>query len=142
MWGPQSPQPKWWEAQTPCPDGSKLVGSPPPPGNTLECRDAAGKRNGMSSTWFESGHSGTMTEYVNDVPDGKWMYWVHNHRLIEGQYKMGRRDGPWTYYFGPSSAFGVKERYDRDVEKDYFVEQYQDGLLVWTKHFRDGKPVD
>ncbi len=98
-WTPQSPQEKWWEHAQPCPEGSKLVGAPPPKGQALECVNAEGKRHGLSSIWFGSGYAGTTAEYQNGVPHGRWLYWLHAHKLIEGQHEQGRRQGKWTYWF-------------------------------------------
>lgn len=140
-WTPQSPQEKWWEASTPCPAGAHLVGAPPPKGNTVECLDDAGKRQGPSSVWFGSGFAGTFAEYANGVPHGRWLYWLHANKLIEGQHVEGRRQGKWTYWFD-DVAFDTESRMASDQwSKNYVVEEYNLGLLVSTQQFRDGALV-
>lgn len=142
-WGPQSPQPKWWEASPPCPEGATLRGKLPPEGNVLECVDAKGTPHGPSSVWFPNGHEGTLTEYKNGMRHGKWMHWLHNQPLVEGAYFEGRKDGDFTYWFDEASGFDAESRGDRVTSrKNYVVERYTRGLLVKTTHFKEGKPVD
>lgn len=142
-WGPQSPQPKWFEEKTPCPEGAKLVGQLPPKGNVVECVDPMGHPHGLSSVWFPNGHEGTMTEYKNGTRHGRWMHWLHNHVLVEGTFKEGRRDGEWKYWFDDVAGFDLDARYNRAYNKDnYVVERYNNGMLVKTTHFKDGKPID
>jgi hypothetical protein len=141
-WTPQSPQKAWWKEPSPCPEGASLVGEPPPKGQAVECLDASGKRNGLSSIWFGSGHAGTMTEYKAGVPDGEWLYWVHGQKLIEGRHVQGRREGRWTYWFDDSASFDTESRMaTHDWRQNYVVEEYDHGLLVSTKQFQDGKEV-
>lgn len=123
-WTPQSPQEKWWERKTACPDGTTLVGDVPPKGFALECRSPDGKRNGRSSVWYESGHSGTYTEYENDVPHGRWLYWLHNEKFIEGHYERGRRQGNWTYWFDAGMGFDMRSRWAMRNVRTYVVESY------------------
>ena len=142
-WGPQSPQPKWFEEKPPCPEGANLVGQLPPKGNVVECVNAAGLPHGLSSVWFPNGHEGTMTEYKNGTRHGRWMHWLHNHVLVEGSFKEGRRDGDWRYWFDDVAGFDLDARYNRAYnQKNYVVEHYNNGLLVKTTHFKDGKAVD
>lgn len=142
-WTPQSPQPKWWEASPPCPEGSKLVGAPPPKGESVECLDANGRLNGGSSHWFGSGHAGTFGEYQAGVPHGRWLYWVHGQKLIEGAHEQGRRQGRWTFWFDGTATFDTMARMStHEWSKNYVIEEYDHGLLVSTKHIRDGKPAD
>lgn len=143
-WTPQSPQPKWWEAgDSACKDGAKLVGVPPPNGSVLECRLPNGNQHGFSSVWYENGHEGTLTEYANGVRNGRWLYWSHNHPLIDGQFRDGRRDGRWIFWFDAGSGFDMTSRYDRAYnDKNYTIENYNKGLLVQTAHYRDGKPEE
>jgi hypothetical protein len=143
-WGPQSPQSTWWEpAEAACPEGAKLVGAPPPKGNTVQCVLPDGKPHGRSSVWFENGHEGTLTEHKNGVRYGKWMYWLHNHTMAEGQFEDGRRHGTWKFWFDQGSGFDMRARYEPDAYngKNYVIEQYNKGLLLGTKRYRDGKPV-
>jgi hypothetical protein len=141
-WTPQSPQPKWWEdGSSPCPEGAKLVGTPPPTGQVVECVQPNGVVNGLSSVWYPNGHEGTMTEYKNGVRDGRWLYWLHGQKLVEGTFRSGRRDGAWTYWFDEGGGFDVDSRLDRAYnDKNYVIEQYNNGLLVKTVRIRDGKP--
>ena len=142
-WTPQSPQPKWWEQSPPCPEGSKLVGGPPPKGQSLECVDANGKLNGGASQWSGSGHAGTFSEYQNGVPHGRWLYWVHGQKLIEGVHDQGRRQGRWTFWFDGAGTFDTAARMDAQAwQKNYVVEEYDHGLLVSTRHIKDGKPAE
>ncbi len=142
-WTPQSPQPKWWEQSPPCPEGSKLVGAPPPKGQSVECIDQSGKLNGGSSHWFGSGHAGTFGEYQAGVPHGRWLYWIHGQKLIEGAHDQGRRQGPWTFWFDDAATFDTTARMStQEWSKNYVVEEYDHGLLVATKHIKDGKPID
>src|SRR6185369_15123873 len=114
-WTPQSPQPKWWEAaDVACPRGSKLVGSPPPTGQLIECVRPNGVVHGLSSVWYPNGHEGTLTEYSDGTRNGRWLYWLHDQKLIEGRFKEGRRDGTWTYWFDSHGAFDVESRLDRE----------------------------
>ena len=140
-WTPQSPQEKWWEAQPPCPAGAALVGDVPPRGRVLECKTPDGKRNGMSSVWFENGHSGTLTEYENDVPNGRWLYWLHGQKLVEGRFDHGRRHGQWTFWFDPGTGLDMRSLLQTQNPKQYVVETYDHGLLVKTTHYEDGKVV-
>jgi hypothetical protein len=141
-WTPQSPLEKWWERATACPPGTALVGDVPPKGYTLECRSPDGKRNGRSSVWFESGHSGTYTEYENDVPHGRWIYWLDNQLLVEGHFERGRRQGNWTYWFDGRSGFDMRARWAERNVRNYTVESYDRGLLVKTTRYRDGVPAE
>jgi hypothetical protein len=142
-WGPQSPQPKWWDASPPCPDGSTIRGKLPPEGNVLECVDANGTPHGPSSVWFPNGHEGTYTEYKNGLRHGRWMHWLHNQPLVECTYSEGRKDGDCTFWFDEGSGFDAESRGDHAYNrKNYVVERYVRGLLVKTTHFKDGKPVD
>jgi hypothetical protein len=141
-WTPQSPQEKWWERATPCPAGTTLIGDVPPKGSVLECRSPDGKRNGRSSVWYPSGDSGTYTEYENDVPHGRWAYWLHNHMLVEGYFDHGRRQGNWTYWFDGAQGFDMRSRWAARNARTYVVESYDRGLLVRTVHYRDGVPTD
>jgi hypothetical protein len=141
-WTPQSPQPKWWEAgQAACPEGTKLSGSPPPRGQLVECVRPDGVVHGLSSVWYPNGHEGTLTEYRDGTRNGRWLYWLHGQKLIEGTFKDGRRDGTWTYWFDNSGGFDLDSRLDREHnDKNYVVEQYNNGMLVKTIHYRDGQP--
>ena len=142
-WGPQSPQPKWWEEKPPCPDGATMRGKLPPEGNVLECVNDKGTPHGPSSVWFPNGHEGTLTEYKNGVRHGRFMHWLHNHPLVEGTYFEGRKDGDLTYWFDEGSGFDAESRGDREYnQKNYVVEKYVRGLLVKTTHYKDGKPID
>jgi hypothetical protein len=142
-WTPQAPVEAWWKEPTACPDGSKLVGEPPPKGNNIECVDASGKRHGRSSVWFGSGHAGTLTEYDAGVPDGRWLYWLHGQKLIEGQHVDGRRHGKWTFWFDDAGSFDTRARMaTHDWSKNYVVEEYDHGLLLSTTKYKDGKKVE
>lgn len=143
-WGPQSPQPKWWEAgATACPQGATLSGALPPKGNVIQCILPNGTPHGLSSVWFENGHEGTMTEYKNGVRHGKWLYWLHNHTLAEGQFEDGRRVGTWRFWFDEGAGFDMKSRYEMSAYngQTYVMEQYNKGLLLKVERYRDGKPV-
>jgi hypothetical protein len=141
-WTPQSPQPKWWEGgPSACPEGASLVGTPPPSGQVVECVQPNGVVNGFSSVWYPNGHEGTLTEYKNGVRDGRWLYWLHGQKLVEGTFRNGKRDGAWTYWFDEGSGFDVESRLDRAYnDKNYVIEQYNNGLLVKTVRVHDGKP--
>ncbi len=81
-----------------------------------------------------------MTEYKAGVPDGRWLYWVHGQKLIEGQHLDGRRQGKWTFWFDESSAFDTQARMaTHDWKANYVVEEYDHGLLVSTTQFVGGK---
>lgn len=141
-WTPQSPQTKWWLETPPCPDDAKLVGAPPPQGQVLECVTPNGTVHGFSSVWFPNGHEGTLTSYRNGVKNGLFMYWLHNHPLIEGTYVDGRKHGNWTYWFDGSSGFDMESRSDHAYNtSNYAVEHYDHGLLLKTVHFKDGVPA-
>jgi hypothetical protein len=140
-WTVQSPQPKWWLEQPPCPDGGKVVGAPPPHGQVLECVSDRGVVHGFSSVWFPDGHEGTLTEYRAGVRNGRFLYWLHNHPLVEGTFKDGRRSGTWTHGFDGQSGFDMEARFDRAYNaKNYPVETYNNGLLVSTVNMKDGVP--
>jgi len=139
-WTPQSPQPKWWEAgDKACPEGTKLVGLPPPSGQVVECARPNGIVDGLSSVWYPNGHEGTLTEYRDGKKNGRWLYWLHGQKLVEGNFKEGRRDGTWTYWFDGENGFDVESRLNREYnDKNYVVEQYSSGLLVKTTRYRNG----
>jgi antitoxin component YwqK of YwqJK toxin-antitoxin module len=126
-----------------CPEGATLVGAPPPKGNVIQCVLPNGAPHGLSSVWFEGGHEGTLTEYKNGVRHGRWMYWLHNHTLAEGQFEDGRRHGTWTFWYDQGSGFDMRSRYERGAYngKNYVTEQYNKGLLLKSKRYQDAKPV-
>jgi hypothetical protein len=140
-WTPQSPQPKWWEGDNACPEGTRLSGSPPPAGQVVECVRPNGVVHGLSSVWYPNGHEGTLAEYRDGKRNGRWLYWLHGQKLVEGSFKDGRRDGTWTYWFDSSGELDVDSRLDREHnDKNYVIERYNNGLLVTTIHYRDGQP--
>jgi hypothetical protein len=58
-----------------------------------------------------------------------------------GDFRKGRRDGVWTYWFDEGSGFDVESRLDRAYnDKNYVVEQYNNGHLIKTVRIREGKP--
>lgn len=129
-WTPQSPQEAWWEETPPCPEGTTLVGAPPPRGQTVQCLLPSGERHGRVSVWFPNGHEGTYGEYERDQRHGRWMHWLHGRKLMEGAYHTGRRHGTWAFFFDETSDFDVQGRMVRD--QPVSVEVYNHGLLVRT----------
>jgi hypothetical protein len=138
-WSPESPEPAWWKAEPPCPDGAKMVGALPPIGHSLQCLDETGRPHGPTSIWFGNTHSGTMSEFQHGVPHGRYLYWMHNRPMVDGGYVQGRRHGAWTYHFDEASTFSGEDRLDPRYAGDYVVEHYANGLLVRTERFEDGK---
>lgn len=70
-----------------------------------------------AQAWFDNGMSRARGSFVDDFPDGRWVYW-HNDgsKKAEGLMLRGQRDGAWTTW----QAGGTNQQ----------VEHWQRGALL------------
>jgi hypothetical protein len=78
-----------------CPEGARLVGTPPPNGNEAWCEtsDQAGRwtRNGAWMAWYKSGQVRAEGEYLDGRREGRWTIWSPEGEVIaELVYEKGR----------------------------------------------------
>jgi hypothetical protein len=121
-----------------CPQGSTLMGAPPPKGAEVWCQkivngrpikngmfvvynDSGGKmiegtyRNGVQegewTMWYENGQRSAIDHYHNGLQDGLHISWYANgQKALEGNYVAGKREGIWTRW-DPSGLTKNQIRY-------------------------------
>ena len=61
--------------------------------------DEAEKRNGVWTSWYESGQKNSEQKYINGKEDGVYNVWHPNGKpYIKGKYKMGEKIGVWSFH--------------------------------------------
>ncbi len=61
--------------------------------------DNTQQRNGVWTSWYETGQKNSEQNYVNGKDDGPYHVWYPNGKpYIKGEYKMGKKTGVWSFY--------------------------------------------
>lgn len=140
-----------------CPQNGKIVGAPPPKGNSVWCerpgangkivRDGPyfkfhsngqkaiqgsfvdGKANGLFLFWLPDGNKVEEKGYRNGQLHGAYVkYGKDNQKVLEGRYALGKKNGEFAFY----------GKGGRLKQKGSFRDNIKDG--VWTTYNRDGQP--
>jgi antitoxin component YwqK of YwqJK toxin-antitoxin module len=100
-----------------------------PNGNVkLQGHYVGGKEDGVWYGWHANGQPATLLGMQGGVKHGRWVWWYETGIVAgEGAFAGGKPDGRWIRY----NASG-------QIAK---VEEYEDDVLVFAVHYRDGKPV-
>ena len=61
-----------------CPEGTKLVGAPPPKSYQQGCSKPDGTKHGKYTTWHPNGQKGQEGEIRDGKPHGRWTVWHDN----------------------------------------------------------------
>ena len=154
-------------AMSPCPEGSEIVGDPPPAGRERYCaiksKDGQQIKHGPYEMWYPDGQQRTEGRYTKGLKDGHFTTWyrtgmVHmKESYVEGyrdgvfetlfangftkeraQYKMGKLDGPYQIYY----QNGNPKRecfYANGLLSGEMTAWYQNGTKRASAVFKDGK---
>lgn len=91
---------KWWEADTPCPDGSELFGGPPPEHERVGCKTPRGKNQGPVSAFHSNGMKREQGQFRDHFAEGVWVEWDSTgQRVSETAFSGGKKHGVETLYF-------------------------------------------
>lgn len=61
--------------------------------------DEAQERNGVWTSWYESGQKNSEQKYINGKEDGVYNVWHPNGKqYIKGKYEMGKKVGVWSFH--------------------------------------------
>lgn len=67
-----------------------------------------GKRQGVWSSWYESGAKNSEAGFRNDMFDGPYQVWYENGKLrMQGQHKSDKQVGIW-YFFDEQTGDTIK----------------------------------
>ena len=72
----------------PCPEGTTLVGEPPPRGSEQSCQKADGTRHGKSTLWHKNGNKYADGEYRDGKLHGVSVFWFAN----------GQKEKIWEHF--------------------------------------------
>ncbi len=138
-----------------CPEGTELLGNPPPKGNSQYCGkrstlgggikhgpfvkwdDNGSKRyeanfdndvlDGRSTTYFPSGDVAERQDYLKGIKSGRWEKWNRDGiKIAEGFYSNGKKSGRFRYW----------SRHGEPVSEGNFHDEVKSGL--WIFYDRDG----
>ena len=124
-----------------CPQGTQIMGAPPPAGDEISCRKTVngesikegpyviyredgsrilqgsfhdGKQDGDWTMWYENGQVKSIDHYKDGVQEGEHKSWYTNGKIDAiGQYKDGKRDGVWKRW-DPQGFRNWTETYQDD----------------------------
>ncbi len=103
----------------PCPDGTKLMGEPPPNGQETWCQATD-----------PSGHP---------VKEGPFtLYWPGGNKMMEGYYRNGKQDGLWVRFYA-SGQRATLDEYHNGVLEGRHIGWYPSGRESEEGQYRDGK---
>ena len=61
--------------------------------------DDTKERNGLWTSWYESGQKNSEQKYINGKEDGQYNVWHPNGKpWIKGKYNMGKEVGVWSFH--------------------------------------------
>lgn len=91
---------KWWESESPCPDGSEKVGGVPPEHAQVGCKTDKGKNVGRATKFFPNGNKQEEGQFADHFAEDTWTAWDEEGRKIsETQYKNGKKNGVETIWY-------------------------------------------
>ena len=80
-------------------------------------------------------------DYKDGKKDGPWVYYHENGQLeSKGDWKDGEPDGPWVGYWDNGQLW-MKGDYKDGKEDGPWVEYYHNGQLEWKGDYKDGKLI-
>ena len=124
-----APQPATQPSDDPCPEGSKLVGEPPPMGYSQICVKAEGtdfsagrnNRHGKATTWWrKNGQKKSEEHYKHGKRHGKVTRWLNNgQKTSEGNYTDGKKHGEWTSWHNNGQMLSQQKYKDGKLHGPY-----------------------
>jgi hypothetical protein len=145
---------KWWESESPCPEGSQKVGGPPPEHLEVGCKTDKNKNVGRATRFFKNGTKQEEGTFADHFAEDTWTVWNEDgQKISETQYQHGKKNGLESIWY-PGGAIksqrpyvdgkrhGVvfiwdeKERkrtavpYEKGVQHGFEARWDQDGQLV------------
>ena len=95
----------------------------------IENKNEDGKRDGLSTHWYENGQKSIERTFKDGKKDGLWTSWYENgQKQLEGTYKNGKEDGLFITWY----ENGQMER----------EETYKDGNIVSYKRWNEDGSVN
>ena len=144
-------------AITKCPEGAKLLGSPPPTGNAQWCslptKDGKGTKHGEYKKWFDDGKTKISSYFDNGSANGKYIEWFPSgQKKFQGDYLDNEKNGRWiewnpegvklsetTYKGGnPHGKFVIWSRKGTIESEGTYLNGLKSG--VWISYSATGSP--
>ncbi len=89
----------WWKDAAACPNGTTLVGEPPPKGRGIHCEQPDGKMHGRGTSWHPNGGRATEAFFLEGNEHGVKVAWYQNGQMKgRSHVTLGKDDGPFTLW--------------------------------------------
>jgi antitoxin component YwqK of YwqJK toxin-antitoxin module len=132
----------WWlvacapaPGELACPVGT----TPRRVGDELACTRADGLRHGPARAWFADGTLRVTGGYVDDQPDGPWIWWRANGRKqAEGQMRAGVLVGPYRAWHDNGQLYLADTYVDGKPEGEA-TRYHANGQRAAHGELRDGR---
>jgi antitoxin component YwqK of YwqJK toxin-antitoxin module len=101
-----------------------------------------GKRNGLSTLWYESGQMQSKANYTGGKQNGLETVWYMNgQKGAEGNYKDGKRDGLWMEWHTNGPKWKVIN-YKGGKEDGLWTEWSDEGTITKKATYKSGALVN
>ena len=103
----------------------------------------AGKDNGLKKVWFLGTENLQYTEtFNNDILHGSAKYYESDTGKLgsEGNYKNGKKDGVWIFYFKNGNKKWVGNYKDDQISGE-LIQYEENGIIISKENYEDGKLV-